>query len=92
MRSKKKYSSGKFYAGVLDEHKCLFLKVRAIHYKEYLGYAQWYYEGDDFPVLQCIFPTVTGRYPWEWPSDKKHLQPVLGDLPAAVKKKKTAKK
>ena len=85
--NKKKYQSGKFYSGILDDFKCFMLKVSEKQYKEYLGTARGYYRGDDFPVLQCIFPTVTGKYPWEWPKEKKYLQPILGDLHASKKKK-----
>jgi hypothetical protein len=56
--------------------------VDNIHYKAYLGYAHWFYEGDDFPVLQCIYPTVKGIYPWqdEWPERLKKVQPILGPV------------
>jgi len=57
------------------------IDVTKDNYKEYVGYGRWYYQGDNFPLLQCIYPTVKGIYPWEkeWPADIKTLQPILGD-------------
>lgn len=76
------YQSGKFYSDILDNYKCRMLQVSQDNYDEYFGYAKWYYKNKDFPVLQCIYPTVKGIYPWEtdWPEDIKDLQPVLGEL------------
>ena len=30
-----------------------------------VGYARWFYEGDDFPVVQCIWPDKQQNYPWQ---------------------------
>lgn len=32
-------------------------------YRNYLGYARWFYRGDDFPVLQVVYPDIEGRFP-----------------------------
>jgi len=29
------------------------------------GYANWFYGGDEYPVLQCIHPDLKGVFPWE---------------------------
>lgn len=57
------------------------IEVSKKHYKEYVGYGLWYYKDDNFPLLQCIYPTVKGVYPWDknWPADIVDLQPILGD-------------
>ena len=76
------YETGKLYPDILDGFDCLMLKVKEEHYKQHFGYAQWYYKNKSFPVLQCIYPTVKGVYPWEahWPENIKDLQPILGDF------------
>lgn len=76
-----KYQSGQFYTDILDNFKCLMIEVSKKHYKEYVGYGLWYYKDDNFPLLQCIYPTVKGVYPWDknWPADIVDLQPILGD-------------
>jgi hypothetical protein len=75
------YQSGQLYTDILGDFKCLMLDVPKESYKKYVGYGLWYYEGDKFPLLQCIYPTVKGIYPWEkeWPEDIIDLQPILGD-------------
>lgn len=98
VRNGKKFTSGKFYSGIIEGFKCFLLAVDEKNYEEHVGYARWYYQGNWFPLLQCIFPTATGKFPWQWPSDKKHLQPILGKRKSTKKKtekiavKKSAKK
>ena len=77
----KVYTPLKYEAGVLDNFDCYFIEVEKINYDEYVGSAQGYYGNDDFPLLQCIYPTTKGIYPWqpEWP-DSKDLQPILGSI------------
>jgi len=67
---------------ILDNYKCLFIPVDKSNYREYVGYDRWYYNGDDFSLLQCIYPTTKGIYPWEetWPDNIKQLQPLLGPI------------
>ena len=71
-----------FEPDILDDFKCYFIDVEKSNYDGYVGGAQRYYDGDGFPLLQCIYPTVKGIYPWEdeWPEEIKNLQPILGPL------------
>lgn len=79
----KSYEAGKFYEGVLDDFLCYFGEVPKSEYKEYVGYALWYYEGDNFPLLQLIYPTVKGIFPWQksLPEDAKFFMRTLIELP-----------
>lgn len=72
------------YNGILEGFGCLFLSVDCQHYEEYLGWARWYYEGDSFPVLQCVYPSTLGHFPWHEKSSEwfRKWQPVLGAHPA----------
>jgi len=66
---------------VLEGYNVIFRTVEMKHYPEYFGYAHWFYQGDRFPVLQCIWPDSLHRYPWH-PSFNQSLaahQPVLSD-------------
>ena len=49
------------------------------HYAEYLGYASWFYKGDDFPALQCLWPDKQGRFPTDagFPESLRARQPLL---------------
>jgi hypothetical protein len=71
-----------FEPDILDDFNCYIIKVDKVNYSAYVGQAQNYYESDDFPLIQCIYPTVKGVYPWEdeWPEDIKDLQPILGPI------------
>jgi hypothetical protein len=78
----KKYQSLNFYSDLIEGFDCYFIEVDKLHYKNYMGYANWYYNGNKFPALQCIYPTTKGVYPWqnEWPESIKNLQPILGSV------------
>jgi hypothetical protein len=71
---------------VLEEHACIFREVDRTHYAEYFGFARWFHEGDDFPILQCVWPDGTGRFPWDahFAPGLLAAQPILaiaGDWP-----------
>ena len=78
----KVYIPFKFEKDILDSFDCYLIEVSKTNYDAYVGGAQQYYESNDFPLLQCIYPTVKGVYPWEkeWPENIKDLQPVLGEI------------
>jgi hypothetical protein len=67
------------YADILANVRCMFRSVQRSWYKWLLGYARWYYEGDGFPVLQCIWPDKQQHYPWEaaFKAEWACLQPFL---------------
>ena len=50
---------------VLDGYSCMFRTVDPKLYREYFGYARWFYEGDDFPMLQCVWPDGDHSFPWD---------------------------
>jgi hypothetical protein len=58
-----------------------FRRVLKRHYREYLGYARWFYQGDAFPALQCVWPDKAYRYPWHRHASEpfRQRQPVLYD-------------
>jgi hypothetical protein len=68
-------------AGVLDGYHVCFRTVERRHYRDYLGYARWFYQGDDFPALQCVWPDSSRRYPWHPAAGRAFLrrQAVLSD-------------
>src|SRR5262249_51866153 len=52
-------------AGAVPEgHDVAFRAVGRRHYADYLGHARWFFQGDDFPALQCVWPDSGHRYPW----------------------------
>jgi hypothetical protein len=65
------------YEGILEAYRCKFLEVDRQWYSAFLGYAMWFYRGDDFPALQCVWPDKAQRFPWE----PEFYQPWNGKQP-----------
>jgi len=82
IKNGKRYDEYSWSPDILDGFKCYFIGVDKSNYDEYVGVNLWLYGSDNFPLLQCIYPTVKGVYPWEdaWPESIKNLQPILGKL------------
>ena len=51
--------------GIFGNHDAVFLPVSRNKYRDYLGWSRWFYDGDEFPCLQLIWPDPNGRFPWE---------------------------
>jgi len=76
----KHYDSGKEYGDILsDPYRCAFREVKRKHYRDYLGFALWFYESDPFPVMQCFWPDKDGMFPWDADCDAfvRDVQPLL---------------
>lgn len=70
---------------LLGDASCVFVTVPHDQYADWVISARWYYQGDDFPLYQIVWPAVGGPFPWEPTADEKlkSSQPVLGN-PAEV--------
>lgn len=81
VRTGRTYAAGQSYDDLLEGYDCTFRPVPQRHYHAFLGYARWYYHGDDFPALQLVWPDREHRYPWAAPVDAwiRDAQPVLAD-------------
>jgi hypothetical protein len=66
---------------ILDGYNVAFRNVERKHFRDYFGYARWFYRGDDFSALQCVWPDSQHRYPWhpEAPAALIQRQPLLTD-------------
>ncbi len=78
IRGGRRFLVGNRYPGILEGFDCEFRHVKAAHYRELLGYARWFHGGEDFPVVQCVWPDKQGRFPWElgFNPQFKSLQPL----------------
>ena len=83
IKSGSTFASGQFHENVLDDFLCYFGDVPKSKYKDYVGWASWFYEGDRFPLLQCVYPTITGKFPWEpdFPEETLWFCPLLTEPP-----------
>jgi hypothetical protein len=81
VRSKERFEHLDESAEVLDGYNVAFRTVERRHYPECLGYARWFYSGDDFPALQCVWPDSQHRYLWhaQFNANLAQRQPLLSD-------------
>jgi hypothetical protein len=81
--SGKSFETGKFYAGFLEGFDIYMMEPDERARKEYAIWADWYYERQPFPILQCVWPSTTGAWPWDGTASAymKETQPLLGIAP-----------
>jgi hypothetical protein len=61
-----RFETGRVYDGILKRpHRICFREVDCRHYRDFVGYALWFYESDPFPMYQCIWSDELGRFPWD---------------------------
>jgi hypothetical protein len=66
IRDGQPFKAKRSYRGLLaGDYECSFRTVHASRYDEWVGQAQVFYDGDDFELLQCVWPDREGRFPWE---------------------------
>ena len=65
---------------LLHNGACCFVEIAKQHYADYVGFARWYYQGDDFPLYQVVWPSKENHFPWNAHATDgyKQRQPVLG--------------
>jgi len=58
-----------------EGYDCAFAPIEFEHYRNYLGYAVWFYRSlpTPFPAVQMVWPDKEGRFPWEADYDKRFL-------------------
>jgi hypothetical protein len=73
--------AGGRYEGFLEGFKVQFEAVASERFDEYFGWNKWLYRGKNFEVLQIIYPTTDGVWPWEPAASEwfRQRQPILSD-------------
>jgi hypothetical protein len=81
IRAGQTFGVGQKSDDILQGYSCTFRPFPREHYEAYLGSGRWFYDGDDFPALQLIWPDREHRFPWAAPVDGwiRQAQPVLAD-------------
>lgn len=59
------FTEGEYHEGVLDKFVCYFGEVPKKRFQNHVGWAIWFYEGKSFPLLQRVYSTVAGKFPWD---------------------------
>ena len=62
---------------LIGEVECEFRPIDRKWIKQLMGWAVWYYDGDDFPVLQAIYPDLENRFPEDEGFDARFEQPLM---------------
>jgi uncharacterized protein DUF4262 len=65
VRAGKTVSVDGLYPDLIDTYSCTFKPVNEVWYDDFLGYANWFYGEQNYPVLQCIWPDKRHRFPWD---------------------------
>ena len=64
---------------LLSNVECEFRRVEKRWLIQTMGYAVWFYGGDGFQVLQCVYPDLGNRFPWDdgFDTNWRDRQPLL---------------
>ena len=62
---------------ILRGYDCFVTEVDKKFYEAYFGWGIWFYKGTDFPVLQLLYPSAEGHFPWEKEFPKTMKQTIL---------------
>jgi Domain of unknown function (DUF4262) len=80
VKAGEKFEPGKGYSDIIGNFDVQFRPMHPSHYWDWLNFACWFYDNDPktFPVLQCFYPDMRGKYPWEpgceqWAIDQQPL-------------------
>lgn len=81
VRAGERFVPGQRYSGFLDEFDVEVRLVDKSHYKAYFGWGLWLYKGTNFRVLQAVWPTTAGIWPWEEGASDwyRYVQPLLNE-------------
>jgi hypothetical protein len=65
LREGKRFDEGHRETGLLSTVECEFRQVEKRWLRQVMGYATWFYGEDSFSVLQCVYPDLDNRFPWD---------------------------
>jgi hypothetical protein len=65
------------HSDMLGDVQCEFRPVDAKWVRHLMGWAVWYYEDAEFPVLQAVYPDLQNRFPEDEGFDSAFQQPLM---------------
>ena len=65
------------HLNIVGEVECEFRPVDPKWGKHLMGWALWYDNWEDFPVLQAVYPDLENRFPGEDGFDERYAQPLM---------------
>lgn len=77
------FADGATATDVIDGYLCFFKTIPVANYGDYFAGNEWFYDGNDFPAVQMLWPNTSGVYPWDDAADEylRWVQPILTELP-----------
>jgi hypothetical protein len=75
------FHPGETYSGFLEGFLVGFELVEEEFYREHFGWNLWLYNGPSFKVLQVVYPTTNGVWPWNATDGFRTWQPLLTNRP-----------
>ena len=81
VRAGERFAAGTRHEGFLEGFRVQFEVVTNDHFDECFGWNKWLYGEKDFEVLQIIYPSIDGVWPWELAASEwfRERQPILSD-------------
>ncbi|MBL8523964.1 MAG: DUF4262 domain-containing protein [Betaproteobacteria bacterium] len=81
VRAGEYFLAGQRASGFLEGFDIEFREVHSSHYRNYFGWGIWLYKGTDFKVLQAVWPTTKGKWPWDDHGSDwyQYVQPLLDE-------------
>jgi hypothetical protein len=82
-RNGEAFMPGRPYSEFVEGFDVLVEKVDHAFYAEYFGWNLWLYAGPNFEVLQLVYPTTDGIWPWQACASEwfRNWQPILSATP-----------
>jgi len=83
VRAGERFVAGQYYSGFIGGFDVMADDVPVEAYEEYFGQNLNWYGGPNFRVLQLVYPTTSGVWPWsdEATASFRNRQPILSRLP-----------
>jgi len=81
--NKQEFEANKYYDDFLEGYPVCMIEAHDSARKKYTCWADWYYQRKPFPILQCVWPSTTGAWPWSKDASDylKEIQPIVGTKP-----------
>ncbi len=81
VRRGERFAVGQMAAGFLKGQDCALRPVHPGHCAAYFEWNSWLHEGRDFPMLQLVYPSMEGIWPWDAMASAwlRQNQPMLSE-------------
>ena len=75
------FEQGKSNDRLLENYSCIFLAVSPQRYEGHVVSACWYYQNEEIPTYQIVWPSLEGHFPWhpDASAELRLSQPILAD-------------